>query len=40
MASRVMKITLKRIALFQFSPAHCAQAERLGQKVASNMALR
>ncbi|MGE8187748.1 helix-turn-helix domain-containing protein [Pseudomonas sp. NPDC086278] len=29
MASLAMKITLERIALFQFTPAHCAQARAM-----------
>ena len=29
MASYAMKITLERIALFQFTPAHCAQARAM-----------
>ncbi|MBV6825001.1 helix-turn-helix transcriptional regulator [Pseudomonas sp. PD9R] len=29
MASQAMKITLERIALFQFTPAHCAQARAM-----------
>jgi hypothetical protein len=29
MASLAMKITLERIALFQFTPTHCAQARQL-----------
>ena len=29
MASHAMKITLERIALFQFTPAHCAQARAM-----------
>ena len=29
MASQAMKITLERIALFQFTPAHCAQARTM-----------
>ncbi|VVO35048.1 helix-turn-helix domain-containing protein [Pseudomonas fluorescens] len=29
MASYAMKITLERIALFQFTPAHCAQARTM-----------
>ena len=29
MASSAMKITLERIALFQFTPAHCAQARAM-----------
>jgi hypothetical protein len=29
MASQAMKITLERIALFQFTPPHCAQARAM-----------
>ncbi|MGJ7514472.1 XRE family transcriptional regulator [Pseudomonas baetica] len=29
MAYQAMKITLERIALFQFTPAHCAQARAM-----------
>ncbi|MGE8150939.1 XRE family transcriptional regulator [Pseudomonas vancouverensis] len=29
MASHAMKLTLERIALFQFTPAHCAQARAM-----------
>ena len=29
MASQAIKITLERIALFQFTPAHCAQARAM-----------
>jgi len=29
MASHAMKITLERIALFQFTPTHCAQARAM-----------
>lgn len=29
MASQAMKITLERIALFQFTPTHCAQARAM-----------
>ena len=29
MASYAMRITLERIALFQFTPAHCAQARAM-----------
>ncbi|KZN18671.1 MULTISPECIES: helix-turn-helix domain-containing protein [Pseudomonas] len=29
MATLAMKITLERIALFQFTPAHCAQARAM-----------
>jgi hypothetical protein len=29
MASQAMKITLERIALFQFTPAHCTQARSM-----------
>ena len=29
MASYAMKVTLERIALFQFTPAHCAQARAM-----------